>query len=261
MRATLFALPLLAAACVTPDQPVATPAADEATRQAFVEANVLAVFYHELGHALIDTQNLPVLGREEEAVDALSSVLLDALWEPESTEDMTRLTGQAWLAFAAQNKGSEMPYWDTHALDEQRYYNHVCLIVGANPERRARLAREMNLPQDRLETCADEYALAARSWGAMLTSMERGPKNPDRAGLVSAHGKLPASRAPLVALLDREVADFNQSYALSRPIKVVMESCGEENAFYDLDEGRVIICTEYADALAKLYDTVPKSAK
>ena len=43
-------------------------AADE-EREAFVEANLLGIFYHELGHALIDILQLPVFGQEEDAAD------------------------------------------------------------------------------------------------------------------------------------------------------------------------------------------------
>ncbi|MBA4350919.1 MAG: hypothetical protein C0427_06690, partial [Rhodobacter sp.] len=37
---------------------------------------MLAIFYHELGHALIDVMQLPVLGLEEDAADVLSVVMI-----------------------------------------------------------------------------------------------------------------------------------------------------------------------------------------
>lgn len=30
----------------------------------FVEANILGIFYHELGHALIDIEDIPIFGQE-----------------------------------------------------------------------------------------------------------------------------------------------------------------------------------------------------
>lgn len=36
----------------------------------------LFIFFHELGHALIDLYDLPITGKEEDAVDDFSSVLL-----------------------------------------------------------------------------------------------------------------------------------------------------------------------------------------
>ena len=69
--------------------------ADEAT-QAHVEANLLGIFYHELGHALIDVLNLPIFGQEEDAADVLSVFLIDALYEEDSAVDLAR-TGLSLL--------------------------------------------------------------------------------------------------------------------------------------------------------------------
>src|SRR5688500_14135049 len=65
---------------------LAVPAAPAAARQMtaeerqeadlFVLGNTVFILYHELGHALIDLLNLPVLGREEDAADNLASVMM-----------------------------------------------------------------------------------------------------------------------------------------------------------------------------------------
>lgn len=51
---------------------------------AFVEGNLLGIFYHELGHALIDILDLPIFGQEEDAADVLSIFLIDAFYEEEA---------------------------------------------------------------------------------------------------------------------------------------------------------------------------------
>ena len=52
----------------------------------FTESNLLAIFYHELGHAVIHQMDVPIFGQEEDAADALSILLIDALYEAEDAE-------------------------------------------------------------------------------------------------------------------------------------------------------------------------------
>src|SRR3546814_15326340 len=42
----------------------------------FVLGNTIFTLFHELGHALVDKLEIPVLGREEDAVDALAVLLM-----------------------------------------------------------------------------------------------------------------------------------------------------------------------------------------
>ena len=83
MRAALALLALLSAPAQAED---ADPKAD------YVASNLVAIFYHELGHALIDQLDLPVLGKEEDAADILSVLLIDEVWEPEVAEDIVANT-------------------------------------------------------------------------------------------------------------------------------------------------------------------------
>ncbi len=222
---------------------------DPAARD-FVEANVLATFYHELGHALVDTLQLPVLGREEDAADTLSALLIHDLWEEEAAANMVYHTAGAFLAYAAEAEagGYDLPYWDEHSLDMQRYYNLICLFYGANPDEREEMAIELELPEDRALRCPDEFALAADSWGVMLEGLEPGPEAP---GLVMAG---PKGRSALRSLVATEVAELNKSYGFPETITVSVEPCGEANAFYHPDARHITICTEYADDLGRIWN-------
>lgn len=236
---------LLLACCL------ATPAlAQEDERAFFIEANMLATFYHELGHALIDTLDLPVLGREEDAADALAVLMIDAIWEEQSAVDLTLQATQAWKLYAeaAEDSGSPAAYWDSHSLDLQRYYNHACLFFGANPDGRADLAAKLDLPEERAIGCEEEYQQAAGSWAAMFEGLEPG-NNPGRLRMASEHDA--ADWAPLIA---QEVADFNKEYSLPSDIAVAVEDCGEANAFYDPATVRIVLCTELAEEHGQLYD-------
>ncbi len=99
---------------------------DEAVAGAFV-----FVFFHELGHALIDVYELPVTGKEEDAVDQLSTWILT-----DGSEDgeLTAINGA--IAFALLGDGDkELSFWDEHSLNQQRFYNTICLVYGQNPDK------------------------------------------------------------------------------------------------------------------------------
>ena len=134
--------------------------ADE-QREAFVEANLLGIFYHELGHALIDILQLPVFGQEEDAADVASILLIDVFYEEEAAQALAYDAAFGFLGEAAA--AADIAYWDTHGPDEQRFYNTVCLFYGANPEAREEFAIDLGLPPERAETCPDEFALALDS--------------------------------------------------------------------------------------------------
>lgn len=226
----------------------------EPEKAAFVSANLVATFYHEVGHALIDTLDLPVLGREEDAADILSVLLIDRLWQDAAAEDLIRQVADAYILYDARSEteGKALPYWDTHSLDLQRYYNFVCLFYGADPEARESLANDLDLPTERRESCPEEYEQAANSWGVMLEGM------PPQDNLPGFRLVVPADRDAFVALVAEEVRALNGEYGLPETIDVTVEPCGEPNAFYDPRARRIVMCTEYADDLGKLYEDSEK---
>lgn len=238
---------LLSAACLALSSPLAAEESD--ARRFFIESNLLATYYHELGHALIDVLQLPVLGREEDAVDALATLLIHDIWEEESATEMMRDVSYAWLWSDARSteEGYEPAYWDTHSLDLQRHYTQLCLFYGADPEKRAELVEEFEMPGERAEGCAEEYALAADSWDVMLEGLEER----DQGRLRLVRGEEGGSYRKLIA---EEVADFNRDYFLPVDVEVALESCGEANAYYDPEARRITLCTEYADDLGALWD-------
>ena len=206
----------------------------------FVAANVLSTLYHEFGHALIDITEAPVLGQEEDAADILSVVLLDAFWEEDFAQSVTAYTAMSFEL--AADEDDEPAYWDVHGLDMQRYFNQICLFYGADPDVRAQLAEDFELPEERAETCSEEFDLAADSWAAILEPLESAAA---AKSLVYAGDR----SSDIGVLLAEEVESINQTYALPRRLSVIMTSCGEENAFYDPSTTQITICTEYVDFL------------
>ena len=137
----------------------------------FVTSNLISVFYHELGHAVIDTMQVPIFGQEEDAADVFSILLIDEIFEPESANIIAY---DAAFGFHAEAQENTPAFWDVHGPDEQRYYNLVCIFYGANPDLREELAQELGLPEERAISCPEEYELAIDSWGGVLQDMEEG---------------------------------------------------------------------------------------
>lgn len=195
----------------------------------FVEDNLLAIFYHELGHAVIHQMDVPIFGQEEDAADALSILMIDAYYEPDVAEEIAYNASAVFWAEAEETPD----YWDTHGPDEQRFYNTVCLFYGADPDRREGFATDLGLPQERAEGCPDEFDLAAGSWLAVLDDM------------ANAHtaGKLVLDGAGM-DVVAKEIDALNEELKWPRDITVHIVPCEEANAFYDLDEQSITMCTE-----------------
>lgn len=215
----------------------------------FVRSNLIWVFYHEVGHALIDVLNLPVLGPEESSADTFAALMIDGLWEETAAIDIAVNTARGFELYDAdyKNRGFETTAWDTHGLEMQRYYQLACLIYGADPLGRDHLITSLHLPDDRAGFCEDEFVLASDSWRNALQSMTE-TKNTKGLRLIGAR----SGDATAVAI-EAEIASLNQLYRLPEWIEVRIEPCGEPNAFYYDDSRSITICTEYADDMLRVY--------
>lgn len=126
------------------------------------------VFYHELGHALIDMLDLPVTGREEDAVDQLATLVL---LEAGSEGRDAALRGAEWFQFKSTRRGPRTPFWDEHSLDQQRYFNILCWVYGSDTTAHQELTgRDWGLPVARAERCPAEYDRMSRAWNTMLAA-------------------------------------------------------------------------------------------
>ena len=142
---------------------------DEAGSQEELDDQVagatIFVFFHELGHALVHVLSLPITGREEDAVDQLSTFLVT-----DGTEggEASALDAAKSFYADAEEEGDELDFWNEHSLNRQRFYNIICWVYGQNPERYASLVEEGVLPEERAVRCGDEYAQIERSWTTLL---------------------------------------------------------------------------------------------
>ena len=130
-------------------------------------------FIHELGHCLIDVLKLPSTGREEDAVDQLSTFVLVGL-NGEEGEKMAISGALSWgiqyerLAKSGKTAAElDMLWADEHSMDGQRFYNILCWIFGHNPNKYMGMVNNP-LPEARAVRCPKEYTRLATAWLDLL---------------------------------------------------------------------------------------------
>jgi hypothetical protein len=154
---------------------------DDATSQEQLDNEILGatrfIFYHELGHALIDIFGIPFTGREEDAVDQFSTILL----LNSNSVDSALAGANFFYKFASVTELEELVFWDEHSLDQQRFYDIVCLVYGSDPETYDFLLQrdtkgfllstdEGYLPKERADRCYEEYKDISNSWKTLIAS-------------------------------------------------------------------------------------------
>lgn len=121
---------------------------------------------HEIGHALVDILEIPITGREEDAVDDLAALILI---EVEAQDDLLA-AAEAFdlLATQVERSGQEPAYWDEHSLSVQRAYTMACVVFGSDPQAYADLVDPELLPKARAQRCPGEYDQKSRAWDQLL---------------------------------------------------------------------------------------------
>ncbi|MEU9088294.1 DUF4344 domain-containing metallopeptidase [Streptomyces sp. NPDC048357] len=131
------------------------------------------VLLHELGHALVDMYDLPITGKEEDAVDQLATLLLATGGAQHI--DYAVSTINAWGALADAQEAGDLSglFSDEHSLSAQRFYNEICWLYGSNPDAFESAVIAVGnpdgvLPQLRAEGCRHEYEQIEKSWNTLL---------------------------------------------------------------------------------------------
>ena len=137
----------------------------------YTRANVRFIVLHETGHALVDLLDLPVTGRQEDAVDQLAAMLMlhfaDVDETPAQVIDNLRMAADQMLSRSTGAYDLDA-YADEHALGEQRYYNLQCLIYGTDPVEYAGIVAAGDLTPARARICPRETQAVGRAWLRLL---------------------------------------------------------------------------------------------
>ena len=137
--------------------------ADEADPAQAVDDALVFTVLHEVGHALVHVLDVPITGREEDAVDQLAALVLA---DGTAEGDAAAINGVRGLP--DEDEVDDLAVADEHALSGQRYYNVLCLVYGQDPEAYAAWVDDGTLPEERAARCPAEYAQASSSWERLL---------------------------------------------------------------------------------------------
>lgn len=135
------------------------------------------IILHELGHALIDLYALPALGKEEDAVDQLSVLLLATSDDRHAGYAIDTINAWGGFAAADEAKGNTTErlgsYAEEHSLNGQRFYNWTCWLYGSDPKAYAAVVQTDEhpdgvLPESRAGGCDTEFERIEKSWKTLL---------------------------------------------------------------------------------------------
>ena len=225
----------------------------------FVAGNMLFVGFHEMGHALVGQLHLPVLGRGEDAADSFATLAM----LQEGTEFSVNVLVQAargWFLMdrREQKLGNTLSFYDEHGLDKQRAYAIVCLMVGSNDKLFKELADWVQMPEERQQTCHNDYDDAKYSWDVVLKPFLRSadqPKSNIDIVYEPGPGKLDAYARSFrsIGFLETLADHTSRRYVLPRPIGMVMKGCGDSNAWWNTPTLKETLCYEMAEDFVELY--------
>lgn len=126
---------------------------------------------HEAGHALVFDNRIPVLGKEEDAVDNLATLLMikyvdegaKAAINAATMFDYESQDGNAFYEYSE--------YIDEHSFELQRYFSTLCLVYGSNPQLFDELLDEIEQDslQEKQQTCVATYHDIDDNWHYYLT--------------------------------------------------------------------------------------------
>src|SRR5215467_9297129 len=225
----------------------------------FVSGNMLFVLLHELAHTAVSELDLPVLGKKEDAADSFAALTLINIKTSFSDRVLTQ-AAKGWFMAERRDRKEKEPvvYYDEHGLNQQRAFQIVCYMVGADPIRFKDLAAETKLPKDRQQSCSEDYRKAAKSWGVLLQPHVRTADQPrTKIDVVygDAKGKLEiaAQMARSIKLLDGVAARSSELVAWPAPFSLEMQTCGFANAKWDESTRKLTLCYELAEDFTELY--------
>lgn len=137
-------------------------------RDTFILDVVEHTLWHEIGHYLVQTLDLPITGREEDAVDELAYILLINMYEEGA--DIALSAADSYEIIALDSKDlEEADFWNEHSLDQQRFHSGICLIYGSDPDTYQYMMDDLEVAEDRQDMCVEDYGRRLDAWALFLS--------------------------------------------------------------------------------------------
>ena len=238
----------------------------------FTLANTLFAVLHELGHAIIDEFEMPILGGEEQAADTIASLILVQARKqfPGSDFPFTRSLAAAahgqrlsWETGMEEDQ-LETFFWTRHKLSIQRHHDAVCLLYGSAPGELWFLPDMVAMPEFRSWDCDEEFESALRSANKLMDLARqefpgRMARNQDFA--IEFGDSTDPETAFLIAemnngLLPQILSSLQAVIAVPTDMSIEFRSCEYPNATWDPDENLMTICHELIMTFYRLSEDV-----
>ena len=156
-------------AAVSPDKLKQTPDAPRrgllpgVTRAEAIVGAIGGVALHETGHAVFDIQQIPRLGREEDAADMVAGFVMLQFGSEVARVMIKGMFNVTYNWQAESPNISVAALADSHSLALQRGFAILCLAYGKEPDTFKDLAQAW-LPPARQPSCAREYRQAENAF-------------------------------------------------------------------------------------------------
>lgn len=145
----------------------------DAALSEYIDASLYTAL-HELGHCFVDLFGLPIVGREEDAVDEFATLLLAEIGDANGFNAL--IAGMQQFYSDAESGGgvlSESAFADEHSLDKQRFYATLLLAYGSNPTKYHHLIASVSITPEQAAYAPEEYKRKKRTWERLLGPFER----------------------------------------------------------------------------------------
>ncbi|MCL9775230.1 DUF4344 domain-containing metallopeptidase [Vibrio methylphosphonaticus] len=131
---------------------------------------MLHTLLHEIGHAYIADQQIPILGKEEDAVDNFAAVLMINYVNGGSD---AVISAADMFSFESEDRPQYYEvseYIGEHSFDLQRYFSALCLVYGSDPEHYPTLLDEVeeDYRDERKDICLQTFTQIDENWRYVL---------------------------------------------------------------------------------------------
>ena len=238
------------------------PLTEEEAIQLHFYGGIMGIFFHELGHGLIHMLNLPIIGREEDAVDEFSTMLMLMAREEgaERIPEMVLGFANIWRLWAKTEQ--RVPAWDEHSASDVRFADIMCLIFGSSPNEFGELAKKLGMPERRMYFCQKDYPKRQAAWEKMLHDHLKmnGAQGPGK--LLVEYGEAKSEFSKKLEYAFKESKFFEhlaegltKAIAFPYDVTIVLKDLGEINCYWNPQDHQIVMGYElmkyWADLLEK----------